>query len=597
MERLAGKTSLYSRGLEATWLAVVFLIPLFFNPLSHQAYYLNKVLLLQLLVFAMLAFILADWIKGSSGLQWLSWQWIKQSPLRLAIIVFGMLAALSTALSITPAISFWGSWSRGAGLLTLICWILFFLIVAQSLRNRKQLYRIIYALLLSSAIVAFLGILQYYFPQAMQHFFSTAITNRVASTIGNALSLSAFLAMVIPLNLAFIIKSWSKREEGRNGLTLVALCLLLVLQLWCLWLAQYAATILLFLMAPIIFIALLGIVKKNRYILSVGAIFILVLVIIAASLVAPLLLTDDDTAELESKDLTTVLSPEELLSISLGSYRVEYWKSAVDIVIKTPEIALLDDSLNPLRSLIGYGPETFIIPFQSTFPEGLKSSYTHVSLLVDRPHNHYLYLATTIGILGLAAFIAILVVFFYLSWKQLRKATLEIDRLLLIAFIAAILQYMADSLFNPSTISAELVFWLMLALVVVTGRFVSRDRTATDKAPEASGQAKEVFKTSPAVRNVVSVACAFMLVASGIGITYKPFLADIQLQKGLNLQAEMDPNTVYSFSRATEMQPQQAVYWGYLASYRYIVAINASNEDAKITILNGIFSKFSLWIW
>ncbi len=592
MEKLAGKTGFYNHALEAIWLAAVFLIPLFFNPLSHQAFYLNKTLLLQLLVFVMLAFTVAKWVYGSPGLQSLSWRQIKESPLRLAIIIFGLLAALSTATSIMPSLSFWGSWNRSAGLLTLICWILFCLIVAQNLRRREQINRIIYTLLLSSAIVALLGILQSYFPQEMQNFFHTAISNRVASTTGNSLSLSAFLAMVIPLNMAFIVNLWNNRKEGKNGIILVALCLLLVLQFWCLWLAQYAVTMLLFLVSSVLFITLLGIVKKNRYIIGAGAVFVLTLIIIAVSIVSPMLLSNGGAAKLEYKDLSTVLSQEELLGISLGTHRVEYWKSAVDIVIQTPEVALLDDSINPLRSLIGYGPETFNITFQSAFPEELKSSYTHYSELVDRPHNHYLYLATTGGILGLAAFIAILAAFFFLSWKQLKKAGLEADKLLLIAFVAAMLQYMADSLFNPSTISAELIFWLLLALTMVMGKFLLNDKPPLDKAVKAPGKIREIIPTSPLARNIVSTACAVLLIAGGAGITYKPFKADIRLQEALNMQAEMDPNTVYAYSRVIGIQPEQAAYWGYLAGYRYIIAINSSSKDARTTILEASIEDY-----
>ena len=120
------------------------------------------------------------------------------------------LAILATVVSITPAISFWGSWDRKAGLLTLVCWITFFLIVSQQLHHRTQLFRAIYALLLSSGIVSVLGILQYYFPDVLYRLFHYTHSGRVLSTIGNPLFLSGFLAMVIPLNLAFIVNSWRR---------------------------------------------------------------------------------------------------------------------------------------------------------------------------------------------------------------------------------------------------------------------------------------------------------------------------------------------------------------------------------------------------
>jgi len=126
LENVDTRASIYKRALEVSWLAVIFLIPLFFNPLSHHAFYLNKALLFQFLVFVMLAFSIADWIYSKSSLNRISWKRIIRTPLQLSILVFGLLAIIATIASITPAISFWGSLNRVEGLLTLLCWILFF---------------------------------------------------------------------------------------------------------------------------------------------------------------------------------------------------------------------------------------------------------------------------------------------------------------------------------------------------------------------------------------------------------------------------------------------------------------------------------------
>ncbi len=585
MKNIDTRVSIYKKALEVSWLAAIFLIPLFFNPLSHYAFYLNKALLFQFLVFVMLAFTIADWIYSKSSLHRISWKQIVGNPLQLSILVFGLLAIIATVASITPAISFWGSLNRVEGLLTLLCWILFFLILAHNLRHREQLFRAIYTLLLSSAVVSILGILEYYFPEAMYHLFHTALGGRSSSTTGNVLSLSAFLAMVIPLTLAFIVRSWNQIKEGRNNLILAALIVLLVLQFWCLWLAQYSVTILLFIIAPIIFITLLGIVKRKKIFLSLGLTCLLALGIIATLIVIPMLLPGAATKKSDVADSSAIITPEELGLITIREGRIQYWRSAIDIILKTPEVPFSNDSLNPIRAFIGYGPETFIITFQSVFPEELKSSYTSVSSLIDRPHNHYLYLATTIGLLGLASFIAILVLFFYLSWRYLRSAKLEIDRLLLIAIVAGMVQYMADSLFNPSTLSAELVFWLMLALVPIMGRLVSSNSSIQDEVGQQPVKVREIIPSSARARTFMSIFCLVLLVASGIMLTIGPFRADMELQRGLKLQAERSPEAVFAFSRATEIQPGRAAYWGSLAGYAYEIALYTGKESIKTDLL------------
>ncbi|MCJ7653767.1 MAG: hypothetical protein MUO97_00435, partial [Dehalococcoidia bacterium] len=434
MERPDISSSVYKRALEITWLAIIFLVPLFFNPQSYQIFAVSKASLLVFLVVSMLAFWLADLILSRASYQGLKWQGIFTSPLHLTILVFGLVAILATAASITPAISFWGSYFRKAGLLTLICWILFFLIVAQQIRNRTQLLRAVYTLLLSSGIVSILGILQYLFPDVMLRVIHSIYTGRVFSTVGNPLFLSSFLAMVIPFTLALIIHSWNKRTstchpeqqrrvskpsarlttsqilrslrsrffaslrmtggnteqssdnrgKWKNTIILICLVILLALQLWCLWLAQYSITILLYIIAPIIFIILLGIVKRKRLILSLGAVSLLALVIIASLLMAPLLLQAPSVETPEPEDLKSVPISEDLGLQTLG-WRVQYWRSTVDIVIKSPEVPFSNDRLHDFRRLIGYGPETFIVTFQLVFPEEFKSEYTYRSELIDHP--------------------------------------------------------------------------------------------------------------------------------------------------------------------------------------------------------------------
>ncbi|MCK4581113.1 MAG: hypothetical protein KAU10_07160, partial [Dehalococcoidia bacterium] len=110
-----------NRALEISWLAVIFLIPLFFNPAGHQICYLNKALLLQFLVFVMLAAVVADSVRRPVVLPDSKWRCLSSHPLHLAVLAFAFVAVISTVASLTPAMSFWGIYTRKTGLLTTIC--------------------------------------------------------------------------------------------------------------------------------------------------------------------------------------------------------------------------------------------------------------------------------------------------------------------------------------------------------------------------------------------------------------------------------------------------------------------------------------------
>jgi len=408
-------SNFFKRALEMTWLAIIFFIPLFFNPQSNNVFALNKSILLQFLVMTMLAFWVAGWLQDRAWRRKLSWHHIFANPLHVAVLVFGLLTVTATLFSIMPAISFWGSYYRKAGLLTLLCWIIFFLIVAQQIRNRRQLFRAVYTLLLSSAIVSTLGIVQHFFPQISGSVFNKPYEGRVFSTIGNPLFLSSFLAMVIPFNLAMIVYGWSRRRKEYQVKILVVLVVLLALQFWCLWLAQYSITILLYVISFIVFLIILGIVKGKKLLIGIGGTALVGLVIVAGMLLIPLLLYSSDTTITGSdQNMNSTPTTSEEIGLKTLGWRFQFWRSTIDLLRKSPEVPLSNDKLGSLRKLIGYGPETFIATFQQVFPEKLKDDYTYRSILVDRPHNDYLYLAATIGLLGLLSFLSILAVFFYL---------------------------------------------------------------------------------------------------------------------------------------------------------------------------------------
>jgi O-antigen ligase/tetratricopeptide (TPR) repeat protein len=533
----------------------------------------------------MLALWLADWILSPGGHRRLNWRSNFSSPLHISILVFGLLAVLSTLASITPAISFWGSYFRKAGLLTLICWILFFLIVAQQIRNRSQLLRALYVLLLSSAIVSLTGILQYYLPDAISRVLPNPAAVRISSTVGNPLFLSSFLAMVIPFNLALIVYAWSKRKEGNNVGILISLSVLLALQFWCLWLAQYSITILLYAISLIIFIIVWGIVHRKRLILSLGVVSLLALILVAGVLLVPLLYNGTGAGSRTTQESVSAPISEEVGLYTLGE-RVQYWRGAADIVIKSPEVPFSNDRLHFLRKVVGYGPETFTVTFQLFFPDKFKSDFTDRALMVDRPHNDYLYLATTMGLLGLISFLSILAAFFYLCFRYLRRATADIDKLFLIAMAAGMVQYMADIFFNLSTISPELVFWLILAMTCAIGGFIRNKEPArvqlTDAAQPATTATSRVTRT----RFVISLGCVLAVIIVGLGIAIRPFLADVYLEKGLKLQSAGSGQAVYALDQATRIDPEEAAYWHSLGAYSYYVAKHIKGQSFKTEVLS-----------
>jgi O-antigen ligase len=575
----SGSKSTSNRAIEILWLAVIFLIPLFFNSSGHQAFRLGKGLLLQFMVIVMLAAAIADWIQGDGRVNRQFWRRLTHSPLHMAVMVFGLIVIIATVASITPGISFRGSYVWRAGLLTTMCWITFFLVLAKYLRTRAQVLRAVSTLLASSGIVAILGILQHYFPEVALRFFHLAYGGRAYSTAGNPLSLSVFLAMVIPFNLAMISWFWTKGRAHRNPIILAVLCALLVLQLWCLWLAQYSITMLLYVIPVVVFVLSLGIAIKRKWPLVLGLVCLVAIAIVAALLLVPLVLSPGGPGQPEIVGSAQMSTAEEAGLVTV-KWRVEYWYYTLDMIVHPPTVPFYDDPLHSVRTLIGYGPETFMVTIQQVYPSAA-GDISPLFFTLVRPHNHYLYLATTVGLLGLVSFLSILVVFFYLCFRHLFKTTRRLERLLLIGLMAGMVAYLADLVFNPEWDSSELVFWLSLSLALALGKIatgdgsggVARGTSACSASNESTGRGR--------IRPYLALSCVLLLMAVGAGLTVNPFFADMYLQKGLNLDARRSPEAVYAFEEAVEMQPLEATYWSMLGRHNYHMARRATELSSK----------------
>jgi tetratricopeptide (TPR) repeat protein len=190
------------------------------------------------------------------------------------------------------------------------------------------------------------------------------------------------------------------------------------------------------------------------------------------------------------------------------------------------------------------------------------------------------------------SFLSILAVFFYLCFRYLRKATADIDKLLLIAMAAGMIQYMADIFFNLSTISPELVFWLMLAMTPVIGRFI-RNQEAGAEVKETARTKRGAASYVTRTRFLLSVGCAVALIIAGLGIVVRPFAADMYLKKGLKLQSVNIEQTVYAFDTATRLEPEEATYWHFLGAYSYSVARNTKEEPLKTDVFSLAASAYN----
>ena len=573
--------------LEATWLLLIFLLPVYFNPFGYQVFYFAKALLLQFGVCLLLGLYLARWFLAGhhqAPVRLLSVP--GQSPLHVMVLLFGLLWVVSTVFSIMPEASFWGSLARKNGLSTLIAWIALFFIVARCVRRRSQFYRALVVLIVSAGMVSLFGVLEFADPSLLNWL---SRNGRVSATDGNPLSLSCFIAMVLPANLAMIMVEWYGPHKGRvKAVKVAGFTLALALQIICLFLAQYSITILLFIPGVIFFFLLAGIYLKRKAIFilttaALAALFLLAVIIVGQALMPR---TNDTPVASPAADISVA----ERTGLSTLGLRVKQWTCAIDVIIDSPEVPLYRDSMHFLRRWTGYGPEMFVIASQARYPPAMKSNDTYNSVLLGQPENHYLYLAVTIGLLGLAAFLAVVLIFFYLGLRLLRRFPGRDVVYLAAALIGGMAQYCIYILFNPAAILPEFMCWLILALMVALVRMErpADDAGAASALSASAGNGASAKPGRGKIRTAMAVLVVVVFISVGFSLTFSPALADMKLGSATRTWSGDTNETMSALAEAVNLEPGEAVYYGHIGSYAFKRAIPSRDaaEKSKLMVLS-----------
>jgi cyclophilin family peptidyl-prolyl cis-trans isomerase/tetratricopeptide (TPR) repeat protein len=207
--------------IEAGWLAAVIVVPLFFNIFSNRVFEPDKLSLLRSIALVMSAAWLIRTVEDrrvlqAEGIAQTSdksfWQRVYHTPLVLPTLLLVLVYLISTALSVTWKVSLLGSYQRMQGTYTTISYIVIFFLALQELRSKRQLNRLLTVMILTSFPVALYGLIQHFGMDPLP--WGGDVQTRVASNMGNAIFVAAYLIMVVPLTLTRVLENW-KEAVGR----------------------------------------------------------------------------------------------------------------------------------------------------------------------------------------------------------------------------------------------------------------------------------------------------------------------------------------------------------------------------------------------
>ena len=432
-------------GIEACWLTALVVSALFFNTHSTRIFEPDKLAVVRTLALVVAA--LAATRAFDAGWNPLRQKfpkpttatvrtWLVSNPLPAAALLYLLLAVISTAFSISPSQSLWGSYARAQGLYSLLAYALLALAAHSQIRTMRQLWRLIDTLIYVSIPMSFYGIMQRFGLDTYQwqQFFTQT---RITSTLGNPIFVGGFLVPIIPLTAAALLHAGHLLRTARprtsaHWLRTAIYAVSIPLQLLALW---YTGS-----RGPVLAVVP-GLMLAGLVLLAVTGRRSLVAMLTAAALasvvfIALLNIPRGPLEHLRDAD-TTLGRLGHLLDGSRDSpastrQRVLIWEGVLQAVLPHAPVAFStggSDRWNFIRPVVGYGLETLTFVFQQFFPpefaqldrwraisqqgEGTTIVLTYSPTAPDRSHNEFFDALVFGGVLGALAYLLLFAIAIY----------------------------------------------------------------------------------------------------------------------------------------------------------------------------------------
>ena len=400
---------------ETGWLLLVVLVPLWVNLWGQQPFELHKAALLITLVWLVAGLILVEYVvTGRSPRR--AWQ---TNPLSGAVALLALVLVITTATAVQWRLSLWGSYERSQGAITLLTYLLLFLLAAEQFTTLPRARQVIRALVAASGLIVLFSL-----GQALGwNPFNLVSDARspLYATLGRANFVGAYLALLVPLTLALLLSAPGRWRQAWLALLVGQIGVIGLTLARSAWLATAVALSLFLLLC---YGPRLG--RRWRRLAGGG--------------VALLLL---------SGPLSVFWIGQQQGGSTAA--RLSIWQGAVELIRQRP--------------LLGYGADALGLIFPRVYPPELVY-FQGRDFFVDRAHNLFLDWAIIAGLPGLLAFGLLLLLFVIVSLKALRRPLPFAQRALLAAILAAVLGNVANNLTSFDVTPTAMATWLLMGMGV-----------------------------------------------------------------------------------------------------------------------------------
>ncbi|MEK7658958.1 MAG: O-antigen ligase family protein [Patescibacteria group bacterium] len=299
----------------------------------------------------------------------------------LLLSAFFIILILSTLFSQDIKFSIFGSPTRAGGILNLLFFFVFALLlpIFTNENTWKKLFNFLFVI---GSAVSLFGIVQYF--NILKNVFISYESGNTPSFLGNSTFLAIYMIFLVFLSFTFLIQEKDKKKK------IIYACLFLLF-IFTILITGARATYLGLLTGFVFFFFFYP--KKFKTLKIIAAFLVLSAVVITVFFnVYPQIGEKNNLLKIAADKL----SIEKIIKYSLGN-RLAAWKITLQAIKDKP--------------LLGWGPENFYIGFEKYYDPNIKDVK---NMWWDRPHNIFLDIAASSGIISLILYISFWVV---LLWQ------------------------------------------------------------------------------------------------------------------------------------------------------------------------------------
>ena len=590
-----------NRIIEYSFYALFLLVPLVLSSATSELFEFNKMWL----TFGLTIIIGASWFIKMVANKKLE---LQRTPLDLPILLFFLSQVLSTIFSWDIHVSLWGYYSRfNGGLLSITSYIFLYYAFVSNSPTIAKVQRLMTISLMSGLIVALWGLPSHfgYDPTCLLfrgNFDVSCWTAdfqprvRIFSTLGQPDWLSAYLAILLPISIAFLFKT----KKIILNIFYIILSTLFYLDL--LYSGSRSGVIAAWI-ALIIFLAgyifferknILGVpfkktISLHKFVLITLGIFAIFNFFQGSPIqqlnkftfpslkkeakTAPVKSTGSAPSDIHVAEPGTVWHLAELGGTDSGKIRLFVWEGSLNAWKHYP--------------IFGTGVETFAFAYYKFKPVGhnLTSEW---NFLYNKAHNEFLnYLATT-GIVGLGTYVLMIVYFLYLTLKRISKSELgqlparnasQSDagggirsiRNLILALLSGYVSILITNFFGFSVVITNIYLFMIPAFVFILQDSKKQEENLNNVKTQALSGIGRIY--------ILSI----IIIASYLLFTlFKFWNADKSYAYGYNLDRAGDYQRAYSYlHKAVLQRGDEPVFKDELSVNSAILAAAIINQADK----------------